>query len=236
MPKENRGNPTKDGDIGRKSMEGLAMLAAAMWLGLFVPAWTLDYWQAWLYWLVFVASVCAITAYFIRRDPALIKSRLTAGAAAEKEGGQKTIQALASICFLLLFIIPSLDHRYFWSAVPAPLSIAGDVFVVLGLLAVFLVFRENAYASGIIEVREGQRVIDTGLYAAVRHPMYSGALLMLFFTPIALGSYWGLLAFFPMLALIAFRAVEEERFLAKSLPGYAEYCQKVRYRLLPLVW
>ncbi len=111
-----------------------------------------------------------------------------------------------------------------------------DVFVVLGLAVVFLVFRENSFTSAVIEVNAGQKVISTGPYSVVRHPMYTGALLMLFFTPLALGSFWGLLFFFPIFLVISFRIVKEEKFLTKNLPGYSEYTKKTRYRLIPFFW
>ena len=116
------------------------------------------------------------------------------------------------------------------------LVVMADVFVVLGLLIVFIVFKENSFTSAVIEVNEGQKVISTGPYGVVRHPMYAGALLMLLFTPLALGSFWGLLAFIPMLLVISLRVVEEEKFLSKNLSGYDEYCRKVRYRLIPFIW
>jgi protein-S-isoprenylcysteine O-methyltransferase Ste14 len=112
----------------------------------------------------------------------------------------------------------------------------GDIFVLLGLLIVFLVFKENSYAAGVIEVGKGQKVISTGPYAIVRHPMYTGALLMLCFVPLALGSWWGLVFVFPMFIVIVFRLLDEEKFLSKNLPGYEGYRQKTRYRLVPLVW
>ena len=227
----------RGGSITKQATIGLAGLAVVMWLALFLPSWSLDYWQAWTYWLIFLVSVTAITAHFLKKkDQNLIVSRLKPGPAAEKESGQKLIQASASLFFVLLILIPALDHRFHWSRVPTYLSIAGDVFVVLGLLIIFLVFRENSYTSGIIEVSEEQKVISTGPYSIVRHPMYAGGLLMLFFTPLALGSFWGLLAAFPMLAVIALRLLGEEKFLAENLPGYDEYRHKVRYRLLPLIW
>jgi protein-S-isoprenylcysteine O-methyltransferase Ste14 len=115
-------------------------------------------------------------------------------------------------------------------------AVVSDVFVVLGLTLVFLVFRENSFTSAVIEVNTGQKVIATGPYSVVRHPMYTGALLMLFFTPLALGSFWGLLFFFPMLLVISFRIAEEEKFLTKNLQGYPEYTKKTRYRLIPFLW
>jgi protein-S-isoprenylcysteine O-methyltransferase Ste14 len=214
----------------------LAALAVVLWLALFLPAWSLGFWQAWTYWIVFVASVTAISAYFLKKDLALIESRVNVGPGVESERGQKIAQVLLGVFFILLIVVPSLDHRLRWSSVPVYLVIAGDVFVALGLSVIFLVFRENGHASAAIEVKEGQRVISTGPYGVVRHPMYAGALVMLLFTPLALGSYWGLLPFLGMTAVIAFRLSGEEEFLARNLPGYGEYRRKVRYRLIPLVW
>ena len=219
-----------------QALVGFAFLATVMWLALFLPSWSLDYWQAWVYWVIWPISVIAITVYFLKKDPKLIEGRLKAGPTDEKEGSQKLIQAFASVFFILLFLIPAFDHRFHWSSVPVFLVLAGDVFVALGFLVIFFVFKENSYTSGIIEVSKEQKVISTGPYGVVRHPMYAGALLMLFFTPIALGSFWGLLAAFPMLVVIALRLGEEEKFLSKNLPGYDAYRMKIRYRLIPRVW
>ena len=222
--------------ITKQAVIGLVALAAVLWLALFVPAWTLNYWQAWTYWLVFVVCISAISAYFLKKDLNLITSRLKVGAAAEKEGIQKITQAVVSVFSVLLLLVPSIDHHFQWSNVPAYLSIAADALVVLGLLMIFLVFKENSYTSVLVEVNEDQKVVSTGPYGVVRHPMYSGALLMLLFTPLALGSFWGLLAFPPILLAIAVRLSEEEKFLVKNLSGYPQYCQKVKYRLIPFVW
>lgn len=227
---------TNTSDIAKQALIGLAGLAVVLWLALFLPNWSLDYWQAWLYWLVFVVSVLAITVYFLKNDIRLIKNRLKGGPIAEKEVIQKIIQALAGIFFILLFIVSVLDHHFGWSSVPTYLIVLGDIFVVLGFYIIFLVFRENSYASGIIEVGKGQKVISKGLYGAVRHPMYSGALLMLFFTPIALGSFFGVLFVIPIFLVIVWRLLDEEKFLLKNLHGYGVYCKKVHYRLVPLVW
>jgi len=222
--------------IIRQATAGLAALAALLWLALFLSSGSIDFWQAWVYWLTFVGCVTAISVYFLKKDLRLIGSRLKTGPGAESVRTQKVAQALISFFFILLIIIPSLDHRYHWSSVPALLVMTGDGFVAVGLLVIFLVFRENSHASNIIEVREGQKTISTGPYALVRHPMYAGALLMLFFTPLALGSYGGLLPFIPISLAIAFRFLEEEKFLRKNLPGYDEYCRKVRYHVIPFIW
>jgi protein-S-isoprenylcysteine O-methyltransferase Ste14 len=219
-----------------KTVLGFTQLISVLGILLLVPAWTLDYWQAWVYWFVFAASSALITAYLWKRDPKLLERRIDAGPGAETEKTQKLIQLLAFLAFIGAMILPSLDHRYSWSAVPLPVVLAGDVVVALGFLIVFLVFKENTFAAATIAVSSDQKVVSTGPYAIVRHPMYSGALVMLLGTPLALGSWWGLLMFIPMTLIIAWRARDEERFLDKKLSGYEEYCQRVRYRLAPLVW
>ena len=166
----------------------------------------------------------------------LLQRRIDAGPGAEGEKIQKLIQLLASVVFIGTMILPSLDHRFSWSAVPLPIVVAGDILTVLGFIIVFLVFNENTFTAAAIEVVPGQMVISTGPYAIVRHPMYAGALVMLLGTPLALGSWWGLSMFVLMLLVIAWRALEEERFLLKNLSGYTGYCHVVRYRLVPFVW
>ena len=223
-------------NLARKTVLGFIQLVAALGILLFAPAWTLDYWQAWLYLFVFAASSALITTYLWKKDPKLLGRRIDAGPRAENEKSQRLIQLLASLVFVGAMILPSLDHRSSWSAVPLPVVVAGDVLTALGFLIVFLVFKENTFTAATIVVTPGQKVVTTGPYAVVRHPMYSGALVMLFGTPLALGSWWGLLMFIPMIATIAWRARDEERFLFNNLAGYKEYCQIVRYRLVPFAW
>jgi protein-S-isoprenylcysteine O-methyltransferase Ste14 len=222
--------------LARKTILGFVQLIIGLGILLLAPAWTLDFWQAWVYLSVFAVSAALITAYLWKKDPMLLERRVNAGPGAEKEKSQILIQMLALIVFISIFVLTSLDHRFSWSNVPLPVVIVADVLVALGFFFVFLVFRENTFTSATIEVAPGQRVISTGPYAIVRHPMYSGALVMLSGTPIAIGSWWGLLMFFPITVVIAWRLLEEERFLSKSLAGYEEYCRKVRYRLVPFVW
>jgi protein-S-isoprenylcysteine O-methyltransferase Ste14 len=220
----------------RKALSGLIWLIVILGILLFVSAWTLDFWQAWIYLLIFGGSSSAITLFLMSRDMELLKRRLKAGASAEKERNQKIIQTFARFIFIGILLIPGFDHRFNWSAVPVYMVIAGEVFVALGFFIVFLVFKENSYTSATIEIGENQTVISTGPYAIVRHPMYSGALLMLTFTPLALGSFWDLLFVILIFIVIIWRLLDEEKFLSKNLPGYTAYCQKTRYRLIPAIW
>jgi protein-S-isoprenylcysteine O-methyltransferase Ste14 len=223
-------------NLASKTVLGFTQLITVLGILLLAPAWTLDYWQAWVYLLVFAASSALITAYLWKEDPQLLERRINAGPGAENEKSQKLIQLLASCVFIGAMILPSLDHRFSWSAVPLPIVVTGDVLVALGFLIVFLVFKENTFTAATIAVTPDQKVVSTGPYAVVRHPMYAGALVMLFGTPFALGSWWGLVMFIPMSFTIAWRARDEERFLLKNLSGYNEYCQMVRYRLVPFAW
>ena len=203
---------------------------------LLAPAWSFNYWQAWVYGVVFFVTTTAIGIYFLKRDPRVVERRMRVGPAAEREPAQKIIMTLMLAGFVLLVVVPGFDHRWHWSSVPAWLVITADVFVVLGLLGTAVVVRQNSYAASTITVEAGQPVISTGLYAIVRHPMYSAALVMTAFTPLALGSYWGLLLVIPLIPALAWRLLDEERYLARNLPGYTAYCARTRYRLIPLIW
>jgi protein-S-isoprenylcysteine O-methyltransferase Ste14 len=223
-------------NLASRAVLGLTQLIAVLGILLLAPAGTLVYWQAWVYLFVFAASAALITAYLWKKDPKLLERRINAGPGAENEKSQKLIQILASFVFIATMIVPSFDHRFSWSAVPLTVVVAGDVLVALGFLFVFLVFKENTFTAATIAVAPDQKVISTGPYAVVRHPMYSGALVILLGTPVALGSWWGVLMFVPMAFIILWRARDEERFLLENLPGYKEYCRTVRYRLVPFVW
>ena len=219
-----------------RSFAGLLFLDLVLAACLFVPAGTLGYWQAWLFLVVWTVCIVLITGYLVRNDPALLERRVQAGPVAETSPVQKIIQSVAALAFILVFIVSGLDHRFQWSSVPFAVVIVAELVVALGLYTVFLVFRENSFTSATIEVAAEQKVVSTGPYAIVRHPMYSGALLMMLFVPLALGSWVGLPFTLPLILVIILRLLDEEKLLTASLPGYADYCQKVRYHLVPYVW
>jgi protein-S-isoprenylcysteine O-methyltransferase Ste14 len=223
-------------ELALKAVLGLAALVIVLGIAIFVPAGTLAYWQGWLYLLVFVGSATVITMYLWQNDPQLLQRRVNAGPTAEQQTSQQIIQVLAALSFVAIFVVSGLDHRFGWSQVPLALVILGDALVLAGLFAVFLVFRENSFSSATVEVAAEQRVISTGPYAIVRHPMYAGAFVMLLGTPPALGSWWGLLPALLLMLVIVWRLLDEERLLARELPGYPDYMKSVRYRLVPGLW
>ncbi len=222
--------------LKRRAWLALALLAAVMALLLFVPAGTVYYWQAWVYLLLFFGVSVFTTLSLMRHDPALLERRMRAGPTAEKRPAQKLIMLGTSVGFIALLIVPALDRRWGWSAVSPVGVMVGDATVLIGFLLIVRVYRENTFTSATIQIVEHQRVISTGPYAMVRHPMYASALLYLIGTPLALGSYWGLVPIVAMLPLLIWRLLDEERFLAAQLPGYADYETRVRHRLVPFVW
>jgi protein-S-isoprenylcysteine O-methyltransferase Ste14 len=220
----------------RKALVGLVILFLVTAVLIFVAAGTLRYWQAWLYLAVYFGASIAISVYLIRKDPALLARRMSGGPFAEKEPAQRIIMWITSLGFIALAIVPALDHRFGWSRVPGYVVLSGDLLVLLGWLGIYFVFRENSFAAATIQSSADQRVVSTGPYALVRHPMYAAALVMLLGISPALGSWWGILIVIAILPALIWRLKDEERFLARRLPGYPEYLGRVRYRLLPLVW
>jgi len=230
---------TKDrimSNLNTKVWSRSIVFAIVLALLLFVPAGTIEYWQAWVYLVVFFASSVAVTIYLMNKDPALLMRRMKAGPTAEREKTQKIIMFFAMVSFVTIFLVSALDYRFMWSPVPLAVVIGGDIVVALGFFITFLVVKENTFASATIEITKDQSVISTGPYAIVRHPMYSGGLLIVLGTPLALGSLWGFLTFIPTSIWIVWRLLDEEKFLAKNLAGYDEYRAKIRYRLVPHVW
>jgi len=222
--------------LTRKAFAGLVGLFVVMAALLFGPPWTFDYWQAWVFLAVYFAASLALTLYLMESDPKLLERRMRGGPWAERQPAQKVIMLFASAAFIGLSLVPALDRRFGWSHMSPALSLAGDALVALGWLGIFFVFRENSFTSATIELAPDQTVVSSGPYALVRHPMYAAALVMLLGAPIALGSWWGVLGLLVISPALIWRIVDEEKFLASKLPGYVEYKEKVRYRLIPHVW
>lgn len=220
-------------DITKKALLVFAAAFIIMSGMLFLPAGTLDYWQAWVFLAILFVPVAFVGLYFLKNDPEFLERRMKTK---EKEATQKSIIRIGYVIFLIGFLVPGLDHRFGWSNVPAEVSIIADLFMFLGYVICFLAFKENSYAARVVEVVKGQKVITTGPYSIVRHPMYVGVIIMYVAIPFALGSYFALLFFLPIIPMIIYRILNEEEVLLRELEGYKEYCQKTRYRLIPGVW
>jgi protein-S-isoprenylcysteine O-methyltransferase Ste14 len=204
-------------------------------LALFLSAGTTNYWQAWVYLGVGAASGVPLTLH-IMNDPILLENRTKAGPTAEQRPLQKIIVASITIPYIAAFIVPGLDYRFGWSSVPSWLAIVGDILIVVAMWMVYRVFKENSYGSATVEISQDQKVISTGPYAIVRNPMYSSAAVYFIGMSLALGSYWGLIPAALMILGFVWRLFDEEKFLAQNLPGYTDYCAKVRWHLIPGVF
>jgi protein-S-isoprenylcysteine O-methyltransferase Ste14 len=218
------------------SLTSVVIVVAVMAALIFVPAGTLDYWQAWALLALFGATSLAAVVHLNLTDPDLLHRRLRGGPMAETRLSQKIIMWIASGGYCLLLVASGLDHRRHGSVLPFGMEIAADIVFVAGFAMVITVFRENSFTSATIELAPDQRVITTGPYAVVRHPMYASSFLYLLAMPIALGSLWGLAAMILIAPAVIWRLLDEERFLAENLAGYTEYRDKTRYRLVPFVW
>lgn len=223
-------------DLSRKTLAGVARTQIALAIMLFVPAWTLAYWQAWLYWSLSTGAAFATALYFLERDPALMRRRLEVGARAEPLRSQKIIQGLGGLLFAAMFIVAGIEYHVHGSQVPPLGVLVADAFVMAGLALTFLVFKANTYTASTVTVEAGQRVATSGPYAIVRHPMYAASVIWFLATPFALGSPWALVPAILMSVTVGVRLVDEERHLRKSLPGYDAYCDQVRWRLIPGIW
>ena len=222
--------------LNARAWISLIVIEVILAIVIFVCAGTTRYWHAWVYLLLLFLMAAGITVDLMRRDPALLERRMKGGPAAEPRPLQRFLVLGASAGFFGLIVIPAFDFRYKWSFVPLAVVVTGDVLFVVGSLLIARVYRENTFSSATIDIAEGQRVISSGPYAIVRHPMYASALIYLAGTPLALGSYWGVLALVFTIPFLVWRLVDEEHLLVRELPGYADYRQQVRYRLVPFVW
>ncbi|MGB3324425.1 MAG: isoprenylcysteine carboxylmethyltransferase family protein [Mycolicibacterium fortuitum] len=205
-------------------------------LVLFALAGTFNYWQAWAFLVVFALSTWIPSIYLQRADPAAHERRKRAGPAAESRTLQKVLIAGWYASLAAMVVISGLDHRFDWSSVPAAVCVVGDVLVALGLGVTSLVVIQNSFAASTVQVETDQKLVSTGLYGLVRHPMYTGNVLTIVGFPLALGSYWGLLPVVPGLLMLVVRIRDEEKLLVEQLEGYREYAQKARYRLVPYMW
>jgi protein-S-isoprenylcysteine O-methyltransferase Ste14 len=203
---------------------------------LFWPAGTLNYWQAWVFMAVFMVVTLVPSIYLAVKDPAALRRRMKAGPTAETRLVQKLVITGTIVAVVAVLVVSALDHRFGWSQVPTAVVVLGDFLVAIGLGLAQVVVIQNSYAAATITVEADQKVVSTGLYGLVRHPMYVGTLIMMIGTPLALGSYWGLLAIVLALPILAARIDDEEKMLRHELAGYDEYMEKVHYRLVPGVW
>jgi protein-S-isoprenylcysteine O-methyltransferase Ste14 len=203
-------------------------------LGLLLfSAGTMAYWEAWACMMIYLVGGALVMVYLWAYDIALLERRLRKK---EKDAKQSLIRKIGRLVTFPLYIVPGLDHRFGWSHVPTVVVVVADVVILLAHAWVFLVFRTNSYASRVIEVDAGQRLISTGPYAIVRHPMYLGLVVANLSIPLALGSWWAVLTVPPLIGILVARALNEERMLLKELAGYREYTQITRHRLIPYVW
>ena len=203
---------------------------------IFLVAGTLDYWQAWVLLAVAALATAIPTAYLARTTPIALERRQSAGPTAETRVVQKVSMAGWWLSLAGTIIVGALDHRFGWSQVPVAVCLLGDVLVAAGLLLGMLVLIQNSHAAATVRVEQGQEVIAAGFYGMVRHPMYTGNVLLVTGIPLALGSYWGLVFVIPALIVLALRIRDEEKLLRAELDGYSEYAEKVRYRLVPFMW
>jgi protein-S-isoprenylcysteine O-methyltransferase Ste14 len=200
---------------------------------LFITAWSFNYWNAWIFMCILFIPMAFVMIYLLTNDPELLEKRIQAK---EKEQEQKTVLKLGSIFLLAGFLIPGFDYRFQWSALPLWIVVISSVVFLIGYIMFFIVMKQNSYASRTVEIQNNQKIIDTGLYGIVRHPMYTAMLLIYFFAPLVLGSFYAVIPFIAWPFILAYRIKNEEEVLRNGLEGYIEYTQRVKYRLIPYVW
>lgn len=212
-----------------KYISGLAIVIALV----FLPAGTFTFFNGWLFIGILFVPILALGIILLIKAPNLLEKRLNTK---ESNTSQKVIVALLAVMFIAGFVVAGLDHRFTLSHIPLWVVGIASVTLLASYALYAEVMRENAYLSRTVEVQKGQKVVDTGLYGIVRHPMYAATVCMFLSIPVVLGSWWALLCFLPYVVMIAFRIIDEEKVLENGLEGYVEYKNKVRYRLIPFVW
>jgi len=222
--------------IPKTLVPGLLVEPVVLGLTLFLAAGTFNYWQGWVLLVVAAVSTSIPTGYLLLTNPVALQRRMRAGPTAETRMAQKVLISGWYSSLAAMFLVSALDHRFGWSSVPTAISLVGDVLVAVALGSAMLVVIQNSHAAATVRVEAGQKVISTGLYGLVRHPMYTGNVIMMVGIPLALGSYWGLVFVIPGVIVLALRIRDEEKLLQEELDGYREYTQTVRYRLVPCMW
>ncbi|MGB0559949.1 MAG: methyltransferase family protein [Pseudohongiellaceae bacterium] len=208
-------------------------LPILIWLILLLPAGTLDYWEVYAYFGMVLIMMIIAMMYFLKHDPDLLKRRLEHK---ETESEQKLAVVLLGLSILAIYIVSGLDERFEMSVISLWMQVVGFVLVAVGYIFVNLVMKANSFAARAVKVEQSQQLVDTGLYGIVRHPMYSGVIIMYFGTPIALGSWWGLLPLLLFLVGLQIRMNNEEEVLERELEGYGDYKQRLRWRVIPGIW
>ena len=223
----------KSSKFGLRVLSIVIPVMLIMGATLFIPAGTLDFWEGWLFFSALFIPMFFVFIYMIRHERQLLEKRLNIK---ERREEQKFIQLFNTFLFFLCMVIAGLDRRYGWSYVPFWLVIASDMMMLIGYYFFIKTMLHNEYASRVIEVQKGQKIIDTGPYAVVRHPMYAAGILMYMFIPVALGSFWAMIPLLLIPVMLVFRLLDEEKALIKGLKGYKQYMKKVKYRLIPWIW
>ena len=208
----------------------MMLLVAAL---IFIPAWTLYYWQGWLFLVSFFLPMLFVMVYMLKYERKLLEKRINVK---ERREPQAWIQIMNTGLFIAAIIIAGLDHRFGWSNIPIQGVIISDLFMLIGYFMFIRTMLYNEYASRTIEIQKGQKLISTGPYAIVRHPMYSTGIFFYLFIPLVLGSLWAMIPVLMFPLTLSLRIIDEEKALIKGLKGYKKYMKKVKYRLVPFIW
>jgi protein-S-isoprenylcysteine O-methyltransferase Ste14 len=218
-----------------KVIKNVIIMLVGWILLILISAWSYKYWQGWVYWGMWVLWSVFFIPYFLKKDPKFVERRLS-GASGENGTARKFVHRMMAGFSFLMIIFSGIDFQLHLSSVPVYLVIISDLFVLIGFLIIFLTFKENSFASSSIQIEQDQKLVSTGPYKIVRHPMYFGSTFIYLFSPVALGSYWGLIFGICVIITMIIRLLDEDKFLKDNLQGYREYRQQVSYRLIPYVW